>query len=207
MEMLGNTIALIAREKAGIMKPGRPAYSSPQPPEASVALLDKAKDYGTSVAFVPSLRDCGIRDEHGNEPSLALGGFHMNVNAGLAVRLAIEWERLSDKGMSRPDSFERLAQINNGVLPPAYIKGLETVHWPGRSQIVGSDEAGPDMKGLSFFIDGAHTPESMEVVADWFSAESVARGSDHRRVLLFNCMKERDPAVLLPVLSQRLRSR
>ena len=205
MEMLGNTIGLIASEKAGIMKHGCPAFSSPQVQEAAEALISRASCVGTTVQFTPSLHDSGLKSELGIEPALALGGHHMNMNAGLAVKLAIEWEQRSDSGRFRSESLARSATIAKGILPQDYIKGLESVEWPGRSQIVESED-GPN-KGLRFYIDGAHTPESMVACADWFSDESISRGSELQRVLLFNCMKERDPAVLLPILSQRLQER
>jgi hypothetical protein len=38
MELLGDTLDLIAREKAGIMRPGVPCFTVPQPEEAMGAL-------------------------------------------------------------------------------------------------------------------------------------------------------------------------
>ena len=61
--------------------------------------------------------------------------------------------------------------------------------------------AGP----VTFFLDGAHTPESMAACARWFAAASGAAagrdgGGGVDRVLLFNCMVTREPAALLPPL-------
>jgi folylpolyglutamate synthase len=44
MELLGNTLAMIAGEKAGIFKAGVPAFTAPQPKEAMDALLKRAKE-------------------------------------------------------------------------------------------------------------------------------------------------------------------
>jgi folylpolyglutamate synthase len=49
---LGNTIQSIAWHKAGIFKRGRPAWSVPQPVEASNVLRARADEKGTTVRFV-----------------------------------------------------------------------------------------------------------------------------------------------------------
>ena len=54
--------------------------------------------------------------------------------------------------------------------------------------------------GTTFFLDGAHTPESMATCAEWFSEASHTQQDSDRllagqsaltphRILLFNCMK------------------
>lgn len=62
---------------------------------------------------------------------------------------------------------------------------------------------------LIFYLDGAHTPESMATCAEWFASEMQQRAgptysSRGQSLLLFNCMRERDPAVLLPELAAAL---
>jgi len=67
---------------------------------------------------------------------------------------------------------------------------------------------------LTVYLDGAHTPESMVTCAQWF-AQVTAQQQDQQqqqpdqqrqvlRVLIFNCMKERDPSILLPELHREL---
>ena len=43
---------------------------------------------------------------------------------------------------------------------PSYISGLERCVWPGRCQII--DRA--TSEGVTYFLDGAHTVESMQVI-------------------------------------------
>jgi folylpolyglutamate synthase len=69
---------------------------------------------------------------------------------------------------------------------------------------------------LTFFLDGAHTPESMVTCGTWFAqvtsaalaAAAATKPQQQQqqvlRILVFNCMKERDPAVLLPHLHTEL---
>lgn len=74
-------------------------------------------------------------------------------------------------------------------MPAAFLRGLSTVRLSGRAQIVHdapstidhSTEFSENVPGeLIFYLDGAHSPESMEACARWFSdAVTVDRGSSY----------------------------
>ncbi|MFZ9889370.1 MAG: bifunctional folylpolyglutamate synthase/dihydrofolate synthase [Myxococcota bacterium] len=51
-QFLGDTLAAIAREKAGILKPGRPAISAPQAPEVSCVFEEIAASVGARLSFL-----------------------------------------------------------------------------------------------------------------------------------------------------------
>lgn len=56
------------------------------------------------------------------------------------------------------------------TLPEPFIKGLATASLQGRAQIVPDRHINNEISNeLVFFLDGAHSPESMEVCARWFS--------------------------------------
>lgn len=67
-----------------------------------------------------------------------------------------------------------LAQ-NQRSLPEQFVRGLSTASLQGRAQIVPDPHVNLQHKcddnlgGLIFFLDGAHSPESMEMCARWFS--------------------------------------
>jgi folylpolyglutamate synthase len=95
-------------------------------------------------------------------------GVHQKENAALAISLA--------------ESFVEFKQPNTwsipraGGLPQAVIDGLSSVNWPGRCQKV-SD---PEDNSLTWFLDGAHTEESLQCCLEWFvspeaSLHSVSR--------------------------------
>ncbi|KAJ0718807.1 putative tetrahydrofolate synthase [Helianthus annuus] len=92
-------------------------------------------------------------------------------------------------------------------LPEPYIKGLTTASLQGRAQII-ADRAcdNQSQRDLVFYLDGAHSPESMEVCANWFSLavkedhEQESCLKDSTQILLFNCMSVRDPHLLFPRL-------
>lgn len=62
-------------------------------------------------------------------------------------------------------------------MPEAFVTGLSVAHMSGRAQVVNdspksdiSSERDKSSSGdLIFYLDGAHSPESMEVCAKWFS--------------------------------------
>ncbi|KXZ45564.1 hypothetical protein GPECTOR_53g150 [Gonium pectorale] len=281
MDMLGDTLPKIAREKAGIMKAGRPVLVAPQPQDAMEALQEVAARVGARLAVPPPLEryaaaavpahlPAPAEPAHGDKGAEAraeadgpartsslgcmvgLGGEHMRVNASLAVALAAEWEAQYAKAAAaaanaaaaveaaagRPVALPpggppveaaaaRSAAVASGRLPPEYLEGLRSVRWPGRSQVIPDEQAAARGGRLTFYLDGAHTPESMATCAAWFRSElaqAAAEGtrncqgaprgsapgegppSRHVAVLLFNCMRDRDPAVLLPALADALRS-
>lgn len=55
-------------------------------------------------------------------------------------------------------------------LPEQFIKGLTMANLQGRAQIVPDRYTNSETSGdLVFYLDGAHSPESMEICARWFS--------------------------------------
>lgn len=60
------------------------------------------------------------------------------------------------------------------LLPPPFIIGLEQASWPGRAQIFNSSFKSP---GITWYLDGAHTPESMTVCSEWIHDE-IKNGHD-----------------------------
>lgn len=59
------------------------------------------------------------------------------------------------------------------TLPDQFIRGLSSASLQGRAQIVPDSQVNSEEKGrdssLVFYLDGAHSPESMEICARWFS--------------------------------------
>ncbi|XP_047093476.1 folylpolyglutamate synthase-like [Lolium rigidum] len=204
MEILGNTLGEIAREKAGILKKGIPAYTVPQPAEAMSVLKQRASELGVSIRVVPPLDPRQLEDQ-----PLGLHGEHQYMNAGLAVALANTW-------LEKQGHLDRIHVKDHGTLPDQFIKGLSIACLHGRAQIVPDPQVNSECKDTScplvFYLDGAHSPESMEICAKWFThvtekditqpgpLEQPRSSSKSKKFLLFNCMSVRDPQRLLPRL-------
>ncbi|KAG5126800.1 hypothetical protein JHK82_027635 [Glycine max] len=164
-EILGDTIGQIASHKAGIFKPKVPAFTVPQPPEAMDVILERAKELMVPLEVTEPF-DC--KKIKGLE--LGLSGDHQFYNAALAVSLSRCW-------LQRTGNWGEKYQ-NDSNLPDEFIRGLSTAYFSGRAQIVydsypnsdGSEIFSKNYGGeLIFYLDGAHSPESMEACAKWFS--------------------------------------
>ena len=76
------------------------------------------------------------------------------------------------------------------------FKGLQNCKWPGRNQIIESEN-----KLCKYYLDGAHTVESIEQFVDWFiKTKENEDTNDGINVLLFNYTGERDPSKFLKTL-------
>ena len=151
---LGNDLAGIAGQKAGIMRRGVPCLSAAQSPEVATALDRHAAAVGTDVAAIDreiiwdSLPNGGFAMEVASQkltlPAPALHGPHQQANAALA---------LSALKMVRPDITE--AEL---------VSGLTRAHWPGRLQEL---PQGPlrDLTANRVWIDGAHNAHGAAALA------------------------------------------
>jgi len=110
MDFLGDTLARIAFEKAGIIKPGVPCATAPQRPEAMAVLRDVAAARGAPLILA--------------EPSplpLGLPGPHQRDNAGIAVAALRAWNPpwLTDatiaEGLARATWPARLQRLHGDL--------------------------------------------------------------------------------------------
>nr|GEU31264.1 folylpolyglutamate synthase isoform X1 [Tanacetum cinerariifolium] len=181
-EILGDTLEKIAWHKAGIFKPQVPAFTVPQLPEAIDVLKQRAQELEVPLQVVEPLTYKRL-----NGVKLSLSGDHQLVNAGLAVSLCKSW-------LNTTRNWEKLFQNNiaDNSLPEAFLRGLSTAHLSGRAQIFHDSNLGlseteieESRRGeLIFYLDGAHSPESMDACAKWFS--NVVHEKIHRPVSSFS---------------------
>lgn len=175
-EHLGDTLAAIAREKAGTFRPGRPALVWLEDPEPSASVRAVAAGLGTDLRFAPelvTLRRDGQRvklttpqGEHDLE--IRLPGAHQARNLALAV----------------------LAAETLGLAPEAIAQGARSCRWPGRLEEV---ELPEDRRVL---LDAAHNPEGAAALAEFL---------DGPFDLLFGALADKDAADMLGPLAKRAR--
>jgi dihydrofolate synthase/folylpolyglutamate synthase len=157
-DILGDTRALIAGEKAGILKPGVPALVAPQTDEAMAVFRQTAASVGAPLyAFEDEVEESHIsvsregtqfslklRDGAVYEAVVPLLGHAQGLNAAFAAWTA---HRLV---------LDR--RLDLGPNPTATIRrGLESVSLRGRMQILSSRPW--------TVLDGAHTAESAKLLA------------------------------------------
>ncbi|KAK9700672.1 Folylpolyglutamate synthetase, variant 3 [Basidiobolus ranarum] len=184
--VLGTTIPEIAWHKAGIIKYETPVFTVPQLPEAMKVIQTRANEKKAVCSIVKPY------SAYKNSPkALGLSGKHQFENAALSIALCRTW--LSH---NRP---ELIVQANEEELPTSFIDGLEKVRWPGRAQKF----TVKNIPNVAWFVDGAHTAESMEICADWFKQDTSKEGDKNvERILLFNGAKGRSGTKLLKILTE-----
>jgi dihydrofolate synthase/folylpolyglutamate synthase len=132
---LGGTVALIAREKAGIIKPGRPVVFGRLPPEAEAVIREVAAAAG---APVHSVREA-FGDDLSRYPATNLDGDYQRWNAATATLVA------------------RLLPAKWKLTPETVTRGLQQVNWPGRWQST-------TLGGRPLILDASHNPEGAAVL-------------------------------------------
>ncbi|XP_078382408.1 folylpolyglutamate synthase, mitochondrial-like isoform X2 [Oculina patagonica] len=211
---LGGTLENIAWQKAGIFKSGVPAFSVPQPENAMTVVANRAKELEAPLCVVPSLEQYP-----GKLPDLGLEGQHQFLNASLALQLCQTWLQRTQKidktleGEEKQTSATESTSNGQFADEPAAKKakvevplaktfevsealrsGLKNTKWCGRNQVIVRPR-------VSFYLDGAHTPKSMEACVKWFKKradeEKQNESGSVTRVLLFNLTGDRDPNSLL----------
>ncbi len=189
MYLLGNTLAEIAYEKAGIIKPGVPAVSAPQRAEAIKVLEAVSREreaplteVGRDWDYEPGPADLDgqvftarrITDggsELDGEYWIPLLGRHQLENATGAIA-----------------ALDIMRQRGFCVPVEAVHEGLRSVYWPGRLELLSREPL--------VVADGAHNPYSTQALRkaleEWFPGR--------RWVMIFGASADKDIAGMLRVL-------
>jgi len=171
MDKLGHTLREIAGEKAGILKPGVPAVSSPQAPEARKVLLARGDPFFPrfQVRSRGDVLRFTVEGMGGRRYGLALPvlGEHQAANAATAIALV---ERSGAR-----------------CLPEVVRRALAKVRLPGRVEVLG--------RRPWLIVDAAHNPVSARALA------GALRGVPRRRtILVFGASADKDYGGMLRTL-------
>jgi dihydrofolate synthase/folylpolyglutamate synthase len=172
---LGPTLAAIAREKAGVFRPGRPALVAATAPEARRVLAGEAERIGARLVDVPAVTGVSGRRETDFGQQLVLDtpagrytletplrGAHQASNVAVAVVAA-----------------ERLRPLFPEIGADAIVRGVAAARWPARLERF-------RVGGRTVWLDGCHNAEGARSLADFLSA----RGEPYD--LLFGVMRDKD---------------
>ena len=190
-EFLGDTLADIAREKAGILRSGRPALVWIEDEEPAESVRKVASELGADLHFASDEVRIDAVETWGWEGQrirlttpvrkydleIPLLGDHQAKNLGLAVRAA---ERLSELGWDRLDSR-------------AIVAGAVACRWPGRLEPIEL----PD--GRRVLLDAAHNADGAAVLARFLDRLDIPAD------LLFGVLADKDYGEMLPRLAARAR--
>jgi dihydrofolate synthase/folylpolyglutamate synthase len=191
---LGNRLGQIAMEKAGIVKPGRPAVSGVRGEEARAVIEAICRERGSplrrldaeihydhepGIVTAGSLRLPRVRIHTDRRvwPTLELGllGDHQAANAALAVAAV---EHLRDAGFRIDDA--------------AVTAGLVGVRWPARLEVLGRHPL--------VVLDCAHNTASAQALVDTLR-ESFPQAHD-KRLVIFAASGDKDLPGMFRILSE-----
>jgi len=185
-EYLGRTLPEIAREKAGILKPGVPAVTGAEG-EALAAIREVAAERRAPLtelraSYAWTVRESDIDGQRFDLQGparryeglvLPLAGRHQVENGAIAIAAV---ELLEGRGLRADESAIR--------------DGLRTTRWPGRLQMI--------RERPRILLDGAHNPAGIQVVAEFLAERRDSLG---RLTVVFGVLRDKNwPAMLGPLL-------
>jgi len=202
---LGDTVKEIAREKAGIIRPGGVVVTLPQQPEANDVIGNTILDLGaqgvSAVQYVPPVSprstEYRVPSTEKNPVSSryplqvmgeqilvesALVGRHQLRNVALAIAAA---EELGKKGLL-------------GITPQTIERGIRETRWPGRFQVLPPQGEWPEA-----VLDVAHNPAGAWALRSALSE----RYGDRPMIFVFGVMRDKaisDMAEILFPLARRV---
>jgi dihydrofolate synthase/folylpolyglutamate synthase len=204
---LGETIAEIAREKAGIIRQGGVVVTLPQLAEANDvignAILDAGARAVNAVPYVPPIspgsasslstseKQTGIRNRYPLEVmgqrimvESPLVGRHQLRNLALAIAAA---EELHKQGIAQ-------------ITPETIAQGIRKTRWPGRFQVIPAAEGNPE-----YVLDVAHNPAGAWALRSTLSAYGDSE-TGREITMIFGAMRDKAireiGEILFPIASQ-----
>jgi dihydrofolate synthase/folylpolyglutamate synthase len=180
---LGKSLAEIASEKAGILKPNAPLVTGPLPPEAASIISQAVAE---TNCFWERVDPAAVRNLHlqegfpvfdyhpwGQQVRINLRGKHQARNAAIALQAS---DRLKDLGVK----IDRTQAI----------EALNEVSWPGRLEILPFDPP--------VLLDCAHNPMGVRVLSEFLQDLRW-----EKIIVLYTAMRDKNIASMLSYVSQK----
>ncbi len=149
-QILGNTLEEIAREKAGIVKPGCWVVVSPQPPEAASVITAVCREHEANMIHVG--KDITWHKTGGDlhQQSLVIKGRTGEYQVSVPLLGDFQLENAA----TSVAALEILSSDGSDISAASIAHGLAQVKWPGRFQIL--------RQHPTVLVDGAHNVASMK---------------------------------------------
>jgi dihydrofolate synthase/folylpolyglutamate synthase len=172
-EFLGDTLAQIAGEKAGIIKPGIPVISGCQARDARRVILGKAQSEGAPVLEID--RDCALEITEFRKGRCTID-FATPCRKLREIRLSLAGKHQARNAAMAIAAIDVLAP---GIPAQDIRFALGNTFWPGRL-----DEYHADRRTL---LEGAHNAEGAALLRDF-----LAEQNESRYELVFGAVRDKD---------------
>jgi len=187
-EYLGDTIAAIAREKAGIIRTGCPIVTAAMEEDALGVIREQSAALGAPLYRVSEIYSCG--EEHGGHTSSVapadrmLRKMHIRRMGRpyLTIAPALQGRFQTTNILLAIEVAERLRTLGMKIDESAVTEGIRKTVWPGRLQVVSRDPC--------ILLDGAHNPDAAERLAEVIRTQLCYE----RLILVLGILKDKDIA-------------
>ena len=199
-QYLGNTLAAVAFEKAGVIKAKVPVVAG-LAADASLTVVAQVCRGREAPLFLLGREFAAVRGPEGDwqyrgiDDSHSLDGLHCRLKGGYQIgNAALALAALETIATTLPVSGEAIRQ------------GLLSVAWPGRLEYFCLADGKPvECPGKSghvpslrrYLLDGAHNPAGVESLRDAL----VSEFRYHRLILVWACMGDKDVAATLTAIA------
>lgn len=173
--LLGDSLAKIASEKAGIIKEGVPVISAPQEAEVLEVLERVAAEKHSSLEVV------SLNSLQGDNDNFSCGDYE-----NLSISLAGRYQRIN--ALVALAAAEALVRRGWHVSPSHIRAGLAQATWPGRFELVRSNP--------NFIIDGSHNIQGVQALIETLNY----RYPNIKPVLLLGILADKDYLEILELL-------
>ena len=195
---LGNTVGEIAREKAGIIRPGGIVVTLPQQPEANDVIGNTIVELDavgvSAAAYVPPVSPTSAEYEVASADSklarsryrLAVMGKEILVESPLLGR-----HQLRNVALAIAAAEELNRKGWGGISAESIERGVRDTEWPGRFQIIAAQKGWPEM-----VFDVAHNPAGAWALRSALSA----RYQDRPLIFVFGAMRDKAISEMAEIL-------
>ncbi len=151
-QVLGDTVEAIARDKAGIIKPGATVVVAPQEPAAMAVLEEACKAKGARMVKMEEEYHSKLLDWDVEGQTFRVSG----ATGSRTLRIPLLGRHQIENACCAVAAVEALAGEGAAVDTKALEEGLLNVRWPGRLEVVGTSPL--------VLVDGAHNPHAMRAL-------------------------------------------
>jgi dihydrofolate synthase/folylpolyglutamate synthase len=189
-EILGPTIAAIAREKSGIFHAGMTGVLGELPAEGRTVIEAAAAEKAVPLWHLG--REVKVENREVDADGQA---FDVHIPARTFDRIRIPLLgrfQPGNTGLAVAAAARFLESASAPIAPASVRRGLRTIRWRGRMERIGRR---PDV-----YLDVAHTPESVRAVAQSLAEIDPAIDATDNAIV-FGCLVGKDATAMLSTLA------
>jgi dihydrofolate synthase/folylpolyglutamate synthase len=184
---LGDTVAEIAAEKAGIIRPGGVVVTLPQQPQANDVIgntiLERGARAVNAVPYVPPVSPASSEYRADNAAKTPVSRYPMQV---MGEQIIVETPLLGRHQLRNVAlaiaAAEELSRQGFPVIASSVERGIRETHWPGRFQVLPPSGGPPE-----YVFDVAHNPAGA-----WALRSTLSAGyPDRSPTFIFGAMRDK----------------